>query len=156
MTRPVHTMPESLIYRPSAEAWGCTSTPGWVPYPKKIPRRHPLIDAVGRIDDPCDRPVFQAPDWKPKPSFSAPKEGYPTEICNLDDYSDVREQEGLPEGSALINVGKDTPKGINLRIPAVYSDQTCPNDPSVEECCNESRTLDPTRESMNSSTQLTN
>lgn len=149
----VHSMPEALVSRPSQAAWGCLPTPGWVPFPTKTPRRHALIDTIGRTDDPCDRPVYKPPDWmqvhysfsiiflpqhiehstlnltnitfiRPSPAYSAPKEGYPSDICNLNDYNDKRELEDLPEGAALINVGKDTPKAIQLRIPAVYSDQT--------------------------------
>jgi len=142
-SQPIHTMPEAIISRPSAEAWGCTSNPGWVPFPKKIPRRHPLIDTVGRIDDPCDRPVYT--DGVPMPAFKAPQEGFPSDVCNLDDYK--TDDAGYPPGSAVINVGQCTPKAVQLRIPAICVDSTCPQEKrSIDTCCQESRTLDLTRQ----------
>jgi len=59
-------MPEGYSSRPTEMAWGClgdSPNKGWVPYPKELPRRHPLLDTVGRTDDPCDRPLIAAPDF---------------------------------------------------------------------------------------------
>jgi hypothetical protein len=64
MSRPTRFNPEGYTAGPSEAAWGCVSPSGWVPYPRKIPRRHALLDTVGRMDDPCARPVYNAPDWK--------------------------------------------------------------------------------------------
>jgi hypothetical protein len=66
MSRPTRLYPEGFTSRPSEMAWGCVPPSGWVPPPPAIPRRHPLIDTVGRTDDPCDRPKYEAPDWKYK------------------------------------------------------------------------------------------
>lgn len=63
MSQQTRMNPEGFTSRPSEMAWGCVKTNGWVPFPKHIPRRHALLDNVGRTDDPCDRPTSNPPDW---------------------------------------------------------------------------------------------
>jgi len=64
MSRPTRMNPEGFTSRPTETAWGCVAPSGWVPFPPQIPRRHPLLDAVGGMDDPCDRPSHKPPDYE--------------------------------------------------------------------------------------------
>jgi hypothetical protein len=46
-------------------------------------------------------------------------------MCNLDDFP--RESEGdpnVPEGSAVITLGKDTNQSIHVRLPAICQETT--------------------------------
>jgi len=55
-------------------AAGCFSCSGWTPYPKAPTRRDALLDAVGRTDNPCERPSRNGPCCNPMPKFRRPRE----------------------------------------------------------------------------------
>jgi len=57
---------------------------GYVPAPQLFfSRRDPLIDAVGRTDNPCDRPARCPPCCRPVPKFRLPKE-HP--VCDINNF----------------------------------------------------------------------
>jgi len=77
------------------EGWnpseGCTARcnscrSGWVPFAWSSgirPRRDPLIDAIGRTSDPCERPARHPPCCNPVPKFRLPQE---KPICDINCY----------------------------------------------------------------------
>jgi len=128
-------------------AWGCTSSAGWVPYPKEIPRRHPLLDVVGRVDDPCDRPLKAIPNYEPVPKYKPPREGYPNNMCRLEDYQQEKDEQEADGAYAIIDLARGTPKNISFRINPIATTETVyANAPSPAECCSGTRKLDVLRE----------
>jgi len=68
---------------------------GWVPPPAGFyARRDPYIDAVGRMDNPCDRPKRCPPCCKPEPKFRPPQE---KPICDLNDYREEQAEAKMME-----------------------------------------------------------
>ncbi|OXA42695.1 uncharacterized protein LOC110859384 [Folsomia candida] len=76
--------------------FGCVGARcGWVPPPRLVfPRRDPLIDAVGRTDNPCDRPARCPPCCKPTPKFRLPREKPECDInCYRQEQAEAKIQE---------------------------------------------------------------
>ncbi|CAG7832690.1 unnamed protein product [Allacma fusca] len=131
-------------------AWGCTPPVGWVPYPQEIPRRHPLLDAVGRIDDPCARPSYNAPEYNPTPKFKPPREGYPNNLCNLSQYKHDGPEAVNDQVLANINVASGTQQAISLQVQPCSNVCTVRTEPpSVEDCCKDARELDTLKAKVN-------
>jgi len=131
----------------TGKAWGCSNGGGWVPYPRKIPRRHPLLDAVGRIDDPCAPcPANNPPSYDPTPKYKPPREGYPNNMCNLDDFRDAKmeAESGNPPGAVTnINIAPGTPGEITLCVRPTFQTETIMADPpTIQNCCDDARELD--------------
>jgi len=80
---------------------GCTAgcnfpRNGWVPLPSiSFPRRDALIDAVNRMESPCDRPGRCPPCCKPVPKYGPVPESRPE--CNICDYREEQEEDRLKE-----------------------------------------------------------
>jgi len=68
----------------TARCNGCRNGGGWVALPPTYrARRDPYIDAVARMDNPCDRPARYPPCCKPVPKFRLPQE---KPICDINNY----------------------------------------------------------------------
>lgn len=63
---------------------------------------------------------------RPKPAFKPPREGYPNDMCNLDDYSGDRgsSSDEFPDAMAVIDVGKGTSQSIHVTLPAAVLSNT--------------------------------
>ncbi|CAL8080388.1 unnamed protein product [Orchesella dallaii] len=81
-------------------SFGCPKTGrSWVPYPRSVyPRRDPLVDAVGRTDNPCDRPARCGPCCDPLPKYRRPRELPECNICCYqDEQQEAKRQEACEE-----------------------------------------------------------
>jgi len=68
---------------------GCRGCTTWVPFPRTVTRRDALLDAVGRTDNPCDRPSRCNPCCRPLPKYRRPME---LPICDLNCYKEEQKE----------------------------------------------------------------